>query len=490
MSLNLANAEVEVRERRLHSIVSYHGTAVDLNERSKTKSLPCGGLSYEQCKDCSQGCAESITYLIRDAAVVVHSPVGCCSRGASYFIQGDVVNRARGLPAQNVNIICSNIQEKDTIYGGLEKLRNAVHEAYGRFHPSAIFVHSSCAAGIVGDDIDSEADALQDELGIPVVPIFCEGFKSRIWSTGFDAGFHGILRKIVKPPRKKDENLINIFNFEGSDTFGPLLEKIGLRANYLVPLATVETLSRMSEAACSAHICETLATYVAHALEEKYGVPEVKAPAPFGIEWTDQWLREIAKYTHKEELAEKAIASEHQRILPELQKIRQKLAGKNVYVFAGDSFAHSIANMANDLNLKLLGVTTLHHDQATDGNLESLNTLDQYIKSRGDIGFFTVCNKQPYQMVKILKKLHPDLLIVRHANMTILGTKLGIPTVLEGDVNINAGYDGVIKLGKRLYEALLTRKAIQTISEHVEWPYTDWWLNEENPFYFEGGKEA
>ncbi|MGA2141104.1 MAG: nitrogenase component 1 [Brevinematales bacterium] len=487
MSVNLKSAEVEVRERRLKSIISYNGTAKDLCEKSKTQSLNHIGRTFEQCSDCSQGCAETVTYLIKDAAVVVHSPIGCCSNASGYNIQGGIVTKSRGLPSQKVNVICTNIQEKDTVFGGLEKLRTAVNEAYRRFSPAAIFVHSSCAAGIVGDDIEGESNELEKELGIPIVPVFCEGFKSRIWSTGFDAAFHGILRKIVKPPVKKQEDLVNLFNFEGSDSFSPLLGRLGLRTNYVVPLASVETLSRLSEAACTAHICETLAMYIAQGLEQQYGVPEVKAPAPFGIEWTDRWLRDIAKYTHKEDIVEDLIKSEHERVRPAIDEIKEKLKGKKVYIFAGDSFAHSLANVAIDLGLELTGITTLHHDQTTDGNTEGYDTLSHLVKSRGDVKNFSVCNKQPYQVVKILKDLKPDLLIVRHMNMTILGTKLGIPTVLEGDANVSAGYDGVAKLGRRLFEAMQTRKVINNIAMHIEWPYSDWWFGEKNPFYFEGG---
>lgn len=489
MSTTIETAELEIRERRLHSVITYHGTATDLNEKSKKLALKCGSRTYQQCSDCSQGCAETVTYLLKDSAVLVHSPIGCCSSPVHAEFQGESVTHMRGLEPQRAKIICTNIREEDTIYGAGEKLRKAAREAVRRFNPAAIFIHSSCAASIIGEDLEKYADELEEELGIKIIPVYCEGFRSRIWSTGFDAAYHGILRKIVQPPRKKESDLVNLFNFMGTDSFRPLLNKLGLRVNYLVPLADVETISRMSEAACSAHICETLATYVASVLEKQYGVPEVKAPAPFGISWTDEWLRDIARHTGKEDIVEDVIRTEHERIQPELDDIREKLKSVRAYIFAGDSYAHSLANMANDLGIKLVGLTTLHHDQKTDDGGEVLNTLGHLIRSKGEIDNYSVCNKQPYQVFKIVQKLQPDILIVRHMNMTILGTKLGIPAVLEGDVNVSAGYDGLVKLGRRLYEALLRKKVLKTIADHVELPYTDWWLSEENPFYFDGGNE-
>ena len=60
----------------------------------------------------------------------------------------------------------------------------------------------------------------------------CEGFRSRIWTTGFDAAYHSVLRSIVKPPKKKT-NKVNIPNFWGSHIFDDLLKRLGYEAQLL-----------------------------------------------------------------------------------------------------------------------------------------------------------------------------------------------------------------------------------------------------------------
>lgn len=489
LSIYQGNAEVEVRERRLHSTLSYSGTALDLLEKGKNKELACKGRYYGQCGNCAEGCAETVTTHIRGSAVISHAPVGCASLAGSRNVNHRSATKSRGFQQESVHYISSNIEEKDTVYGAAEKLRLAIREADRRFKPTAIFIQASCASGIIGEDLESIANEAEKELGYPIVPIYCEGFKSRIWSSGFDAGFHGILRKLVKEPEKKQTDLVNVFNFEGSDTFTPLFERLGLRVNYVAPLADAKQLAELSEAACTAHICETLATYIGAALEEKFGVPEIKAPSPFGINWTDAWLRELGKYTNKEDEVEQLIVSEHERIQPELEELKEKLKGKKVYVISGNSFAHNISNITKDLGLEIAGFTTLHYDQHTDSEAQA-NTLEWLVKGTGDIKNVTVCNKQPYQLVKILKKVKPDLLIVRHGGLTTLGLKLGIPTLFEGDANYSIAYEGVLRLGRRFYEALRTYKFVKNVASHAELPYTDWWLEEEpDPFYFEGGKK-
>lgn len=469
--------DAEVRERRLQSVTSYEGSASSLVQQSKTGHVKCPGRLYTQCSDCAVGCAEPITCHVLDSVVISHAPIGCSLDSIMHFVLGKSVSETRGLQRPHrVHMISTNISEKDTVYGALDKLRTAILEAERRYHPKAIFIHGSCASGIIGEDIESAADEMQAQLGYPVVPIYCEGFKSRIWSYGFDAAFHGLLRKIIKAPRKTQPDLVNIFNFEGSDQFTGLLKKLDLRVNFLIPLASVEQIETLTEAACTTHICETLATYLTASLEELYGVPEVKTTPPFGIDWTDAWLRGIAHYTHREEKAEEVIAAEHVRIAPQLAALREKLQGKSLYVLSGDSFAHNLANVAKDLGVRIAGLNTLHHDMHTD-NPAQANSLETLLQGTGDIERVTICNKQPYQLVKLVQRLQPDLMIVRHQNLTTVGTKLGVPTLFEGDANFSTGYDGVLHFGKRLVEALATHRIVDNIAAHARLPYTAWWLN-------------
>lgn len=483
MGSALSTTEVEIRDRRLKSILSFQGKASELQEYSRQLKKPDKERCFTQCSDCSQMCAATICHNVRGAACVVHSPMGCFANGPGTDEGIRACAENRGVEPFDSMVICSNISEKDTIYGGIKKLREAVLEAKKRFDPTAIFIQSSCAAGIVGDDIESLADELNEELGIPIVPVFCEGFKSRFWSSGFDAAYHGLLRKVVDKPAKKQPDLVNIFNFLGSDSFTPILGKLGLRPNYLVPLADIETIRTMSEAACSTHICETLGTYITNVLEEEYGVPKVHAPAPYGIKWTDAWYREIARLTGKSDIVENLITSEHERIKDELAELRAQLEGKKVYIYAGDSYAHNIASLVNDLGLEICGMTTLHHDMRTDGEDVEHSTLQEMIDVTGDIENFTVCNKQPYELVKLIKRAKPDFMIVRHMNMTITAGKLGIPCIAEGEINISAGYDGILIMGRRILELLKAKNILTTLSEYNDFPYTDWWLQQEEDYF-------
>ncbi|MGD0818909.1 MAG: nitrogenase component 1, partial [Methanomassiliicoccales archaeon] len=222
MSINLKAPEVVVRETRLGSITGYEGTAKDLCDSSKGGRLCDRERSFSQCLGCSSLNALCQLLMIQDAAVINHGPIGCAADFAEFNFTNRVGQKKRGLPLRNGNVISTNLKEGDMVYGGGAKLESAIRETWTRFHPRAIFITTSCASGIIGDDVSGISDRLEKELGIPVISVTCEGFRSKLWTTGFDAAYHAILRKIVKPPKEKSKNLVNVINFWGTDVFTDL----------------------------------------------------------------------------------------------------------------------------------------------------------------------------------------------------------------------------------------------------------------------------
>lgn len=482
MSVYKEAAEVEVRDRRLGTIIEYNGTGDDLLQKMKEGHIKCPGRLFNQCSDCAQSRSMSMALNVRDAAVVSHAPLGCMTDVSAQNVRERSTAERQRIPAEidmpiaAARMISTNIQEKDTVYGAADSLRSAIDEADRRFHPKTIFILSSCAAGIIGEDIESIAAEKEGELGYPVVAVYCEGFKSKTWSSGFDAVYHGALRKLVKPPKQKQKNLVNMFNFQDKDVFTPLLGRIGLQVNVVFPMTTtLKKLAQLSEAACSAHICETLATYIAAALEEKYDVPEVKTPPPYGIDWTDNWLREIGRFTAKQEEVEILIHEEHKRIEPELLELKKKLHGRKIYIVSGDTYAYNMANIIKEFDMQIVGIDMLHHDMHPDTKAQA-HVYQKFTEAHGNMQHIRVCNKQPYQIMKTLQYLRPDFLLIRHSGLTPFSVKLGIPAILESDANSSSGYEGTIRMGRRLVHALQAHRFVDNVAKHAKLPYTDWWL--------------
>jgi nitrogenase molybdenum-iron protein alpha chain len=483
--INLKEAEVQIREIRLGSITGFKGTAGELVQCAHQGTLKDSTRSFSQCMNCSSGNALCQLAMIQDAAVINHAPIGCSGDFFNYNFVYRVGQMDRHLPSVNGRYFNTNIEENDTIFGATEKLENTIRAVYERVHPKAIFITTSCASSIIGDDVEGVANTLSEELNIPIVACFCEGFKSKIWTTGFDSAYHSIVRKIVKPPKKKN-NKVNIINFWGSHIFDELLLPLGYEPQYIVPFSTVGDLEHISEAAATIQICPTLGTYLGAALEQVYDVPEIKSPPAYGIVGTDNWLRELGRVLEREQEIEKVIESGYERVIPKLNEYRSKLKGKTAYLTAGAAHGHSLIALLRELGLAVQGAAIFHHDPLYDHGEATSDALAHTVKTYGDVHNYNVCNKQAYELMNILSKVKPDIMIARHGGMTIWGAKLGIPTLLIGDEQFSFGYQGLLNYAERILETLDNKEFVTNLAKHSTIPYTKWWLDQD-PFFFLGG---
>ena len=300
-NINLNMTSVENREYRLGTIIGWDGKASDLikesayDERSAKKHGGCAGKGVG-CKLCELSsplnqetmCSNAIVQCqvgnLTDCALIDHSPIGCSGENSKFNLSMHNGLRRRGKPLQNTLNISTNLKEKDMVFGASDKLRQTILDAKERFNPKAIFIGMACATAIIGEDIDSIAEEMEPEVGVPIIPLHCEGFRSKHWSTGFDVAFHGVLRQIVeRHPTKKQNDLLNIVALWGSDYFSEMLAPLGLRVNYLLDTASFEEIRQASEAVATATFCDTLGGYMATALEESFSVPQIDALLPYGI---------------------------------------------------------------------------------------------------------------------------------------------------------------------------------------------------------------
>ena len=482
MAIDLYGDEAVIREQRLGAVTGYKGSIRDLVSRAAGCSVKNRERCFSQASSCSSGCAHTYLSGIVDAVVVNHAPVGC----AADAVAGNVTNKwgekVRGWRHRNIHIISTNMTEQDTVFGAVEKLRETVREVYRRLQPKAIFVTSSCVSGIIGEDIKSVLEELKEEIPVPLAPVFCEGFKSKIWASGFDAAFHAILTHIVKPPRRRT-NQVNVVNFRGSarKQIADILARFDLEPVFVVPFSTVEQLSRISEAAATISICGTLGSYLGNALESEYGVPYVKTLQPHGIAGIEEWLRGLGAVTGKGPQVEEYIKEQREHVAPELAQIREALSGYKAVVGMGPSFGYNYIRVLKELGIEVVWGATWHFDQRYDHGScpEAASILTEETQ---DIPV-SVCDQQNFEVLNLLNKLKPDLYVSRHGGTSAWAIKMGIPSVMVADEFSAFGFQGLIDFGYRLVDALANRSLVQNLAARVKLPYSDWWL-EQDTFTF------
>lgn len=473
---------VPTREARLESFVGYGGSCKAMADGIKCQCLKKMDRSFSQATVCQEWYSLFTLLTVQDSAAVVHAPIGCVSAGTCMNIFSRLGQAVRGeTQIKSAKWFATNLTESDTIHGGEAKLRETVKEVDRRYHPQAIFVFTSCVSGIIGDPVADIVRELQEEVQARLVLSQCEGFRSSVWATGFDASFHGIINYLLEPREEKIPNLVNVITpltvgrldeLELERLFKPLK----LKANFVPCYSTIEGLRQSVQAAATTATCLTYGDYFARTLTEKYGVPHTREVMPLGLENTDRWLRKLADLVGKEKETAALIRREHKRISPKLKELREKLKGKRVYVSAGQARAVTMSAMADELGFELVGTTVYHYDEVIAESIERLS------KKCGG-ATLNIANLQPYEQANLLAHLKPDLYLADEITTTWVA-KQGIPTMMIYDYGMNyLGYNGLVNTGEKMVAALANPGFALKLARHNPLPYRQSWYAQD-PFKY------
>ena len=189
-------------------------TGKKVSEDYKKGCLKRADRSFAQGLQCQQINSMAALMSLEDSVFISHSPqgcVGCAIMAVDMYRVGQIHRGVKHV--KNPRLIVTNLDQKNVVFGGEKKLREAVQKAVERYSPKLAFVFASCASGIIGDDIDAICGDLQREYpDTLIIPIHCEGFKSKICASGFDAAFISINKYILKNNKvPKQKGLINLF---------------------------------------------------------------------------------------------------------------------------------------------------------------------------------------------------------------------------------------------------------------------------------------
>ena len=476
MAFNLDSSNVATRENRIGSITGYIGTLSDLATQSNCGTLKGCSRCFSQSSSCLSTCALGQLAAIRDVAIIHHGPAGCSVEGARRYYLERTLAKKRGV-TNNTVYIGTGMDENDTIFGSSDSLRQIILEVNRRYSPDAIFVASSCATGIIGEDIDSVVDDVRDDIDIPIAAVHCEGFKSRIWATGFDISDHAILSSVVQPPKQK-RDAINFKNFYESarPEIIEMFKNFDLEPIFLYCNSTIEELSHISESLATTCICGTLGNYLGNGLEEKYGVPYVRTINPLGVAGFETWLREIGKVTERSEKVEKYIEEQRAIYIPQIEEIKKKLKGLKAVLGMGPGYTFEVSRVLNELGIEVVWALAWHYDKRYE-NGDVPPSMEYLLEN--DVDFeASVADQQNYEVMNILHKYQPDLYLSRHPGSTVWAIKNGTPAVYVADEYMIFGYKNTLEFAHAVLDSIHNRSFEKNLARRVKLPYTDWWYQQ------------
>lgn len=467
------------------------GTYEEIKGKIEKKCLKNAHRKFAQGIQCLQYNSVNVLLSLQDTVMVVHSPLGCAACGALRGIERlNVYKHHMGqADAKESRIISTALGEKEVILGGETRLKETIDEAVARHHPKIVFILSSCAAAIIGDDIDAVAEKMEKKYkseGILFAPVHCEGFKAKNHATGYDlalATIQNYVIRLARPPKKK--GLINLFtphtvSYADQIEMKRMLKAIGLDANVMPYNATYQDIMNIPAAEYNISVCQIYADDYMRFLKEKYGIPFAKTCMPVGTRSTDLWLRSIAKIAGKEKEAEEFIARERAAVMDEINEIKKKTQGLKAFITAGTGRGFAAATIIGDYGMKLLAMHTPYYEDAYIDDFKLIEEL------HGSGFLINVAEIQPYQQVNLVRKYNPDIFI----GLSIWTSRLGINTThILDPKRFTFGYRGALYLGRKISDALSNNNFNRKLSKHTRLPYRDSWFEEDAFKYVEFPEE-
>jgi len=492
--INLKENTCPNREDRAgFGIKTYFGKASKLVEEAKKGHIENVERAFEQTGGCVLMFTALRLYSIRNAVVISHAPVGCSLLGSGYRESMQHLPPFLDRPPQwDLHWMTTNLSDSDIIFGGTGKLADAIKEANRRYSPQAIIITTSCASGIIGDDIEGTVSSVQPEVKAKIVPVHCEGHRSSIVQTGYDAMWHSFLKYLIKKPEKKQEDLVNVvnmFSYTWLDCLEAkrLLGKMGLRANLVPDFAAVEDIEVMSEAALTASFCPTFGDYVMKGLEQEYGVPYFRTPSPLGFKNTDAWLRKIGEFTGREKEAKKVIEEEHARWAPQVKTLKEAIKKlksdgsiPSVIGALGQGRMLTHTTFFKELGLDIAASLTLDFDGLFVEELEELIE---------DVGDFDVCVNtfQGADQTNLVQRKDPDIYLTCpfKGGAYKRGKGVGWIHTLRPMIHpmfSQVFYSGAISFAEMAIRTFKNRSFQKTLFDKTEDVYSEWWYKHPLPY--------
>ncbi|MCL6622539.1 MAG: nitrogenase iron-molybdenum cofactor biosynthesis protein NifE [Syntrophobacterales bacterium] len=364
------------------------------------KESLAGAVSQRACVFCG---SRVVLYPIADALHLVHGPIGC----AAYT--WDIRGALSSGPELHRLSFSTDLQEKDIIFGGEEKLYRALVELIDRHQPAAAFVYSTCIVGIIGDDLAGVCKKVSQEKGLPVIPVQSEGFRGNK-RAGYQAACQAMFQLVgtgsTEGISPYSVNILGDFNLAGEIwIIRDYFQRMGLEvvAN-ITGDGRVRDLQRAHGAALNVVQCAGATMDLARMMQEKYGTPFCRV-SYFGVEDMAESLYEVARFFKAPEILERTrelVREELTALYPPLQHYRQALRGKKAAIYVGGAFkAFSLIKAFRllDMQVVLVGSQT-----GTEADYQELAEIC-------DDGTIIVDDSNPLELSSFLQEQEVDIFV-------------------------------------------------------------------------------
>jgi nitrogenase molybdenum-iron protein alpha/beta subunit len=380
---------------------------------------------------------------VAGAGIVVHGPRGC----------------AAALAASAGPWAVTGLDQRDTIMGSEGAVSRAVVSLHRRHRPWVIFVVATPVVAINSDDPRAAADELTAELGIPVLAVRTDGFRSRVAATGYDTACQALLTLV--PVTQDREDMVNLLagDADTAAEAAALLTELGVTVNVLPAGADAAGFARAGRARLSICLDPGVTGALGSGLEASHGVALLPGGLPIGLAATQRWLAAVAAATgHPEPSNIGASDLGH--------TLGQTLAGRRVHLALPPDAGFAAAVLVTELGGTVSGLTLDHIDRT------HTEALAAFARTAPD-AVLHVAAGQPFETANLLASARPDL-FVGAPEAAALAATAGVPSVGVTPGALT-GRRGAEHLARRASKALANPGFVCRLAA-APLPYAAGWL--------------
>lgn len=375
----------------------------------------CGGCRRSSISDarvmvsCASYGAVSAFSRLDDTAIVVHGPMSCAylmsttrAKALLGLYEGGVLGGRMGTPVRS-----SCMDDSAAIFGGDGFLRWAIDGAVGEGYRKVAVV-TTCMSGIIGDDCAAVVqDARLRHPGVRIDLVQADGDITGDYNDGFNAAAELIADRI-DPSVPSEKGLVNViaasfFDLHSKTNRGSLdrmLSTFGMRVNCMFlddsspqppeQLCRAETDILLGDSAPTRRMMSLVA--------ERTGRRPFPAVMPLGIHDYVEWIREMGRFTGKEDMAAEECARAQAEYADFVREHRPRMEGVRI-ILRWKSWSNPdwLIDVLKDLGADLVRV----------GFLPSASKARDPPVSRHEY----VMEYTDEMMTEDLERYHPDLLI-------------------------------------------------------------------------------
>lgn len=448
--------------------VVFQGRLSELYSLAKEGKIPTT-LQGSHTRPCKFWTATKILSGINNSIIITHGPSGC-----AYGVKKTYkLTNSRNSGSIYEPVISTNMDEKKIVYGGDKELEGAILEVDEKYHPDVIFVASSCATGIIGDNIDAIVEKTSKKINSEIMAIHCEGFAGE-YRSGFDLVFRQMVKLMEPPTEELKDELKHSVNIVGGKMGAErtevqtdvkelirLIEGMGAKINSVIAgNCTLEELKKAPSVAVNCTLCLDIGYAMGTAMLDEFNTPLNSTILPYGIEATQKWIMGAAKHLHMESEAEALIEKEYNEIKEEFEKAKGNLKGKTAIIEGHDAIkCLSIAHML-EKDFEMDVIIYNFHPWSTDARQTSIDYLletgmdPKILITKGTLAFgkYESMKQTEEELMNFVGDLNPK-------NTVYFGSSLSFPKVPVVDLNAilnrpRFGFKGALKVAQCINTAL------------------------------------